>query len=203
MEKAERYGVKDLTYTDIPSPSPHPTNNTTHLPHSYHPCRWLGEINTRGLIILFYHLGQFLTCISNAGDRRDLGSIPGSGRFPGAEDGNPLQYSCLENPMERGAWRPTVHRVTKSQTQLKRLTMHTVQVNHYSHDHTLDFIPKMFTDWYLEWIIQTKPPCSSPVQELPKAFLDFILSFNPLSVSPSLPFFPKHKSLKHQKTSTL
>ena len=85
----------------IPSPAPHPTNNTTHLPHSYHPCRWLAEINTKGLIILFYHLGQFLTCISNAGDRRDVGSIPGSGRSPAAEDGNPLQYPCLENPMER------------------------------------------------------------------------------------------------------
>ena len=40
------------------------------------------------------------------------------------EEGNPLQYSCLENPMDRGAWRATVHRVTKSQTQLKQLSMH-------------------------------------------------------------------------------
>ena len=46
----------------------------------------------------------------------DLGSIPGLGRSPGEENGNPLQYSCLENPMDRGAWRATVHRVTKSQT---------------------------------------------------------------------------------------
>ena len=125
MEKAERYGVKDLTYADIPSPSPHPTNNTTHLPHSYHPCRWLTEINTKGLIILFYHLGQFLTCISNAGDRRDVGSIPGSGRSPGAEDGNPLQDSCLENPMDRGAWQAIVQRVTKNQTQLSHWPQHT------------------------------------------------------------------------------
>ena len=48
----------------------------------------------------------------------DLGSIPGSGRSLGEENGNPLQYSCLENPMERGAWRATVHRITKSQTRL-------------------------------------------------------------------------------------
>ena len=43
----------------------------------------------------------------------DLGSIPGSGRYPGEGNGNPLQYSCLENPKDRGAWQATVHRVTK------------------------------------------------------------------------------------------
>ena len=48
----------------------------------------------------------------------DVGLIPGSGRSPGEGNGNPLQYSCLENPMERGAWRATVHGVTKSQTRL-------------------------------------------------------------------------------------
>ena len=48
----------------------------------------------------------------------DLGSIPGLGRSPGEENGNPLQYSCLENPMDRGAWWATAHGVAKSQTQL-------------------------------------------------------------------------------------
>ena len=48
----------------------------------------------------------------------DVGSIPGSGKSPGGGNGNPLQYSCLENPMDRGARRATVHEVTKSQTQL-------------------------------------------------------------------------------------
>ena len=48
----------------------------------------------------------------------DLDSIPGSGRFPGEGNGNPLQYSCLENPMDRGAWWATVHGVEKSQTRL-------------------------------------------------------------------------------------
>ena len=56
---------------------------------------------------------------ANARDVRDAGSIPGSGRFPGGGDGNPLQYSCLENPMDRRAWRATVHKVTESQTRLK------------------------------------------------------------------------------------
>ena len=48
----------------------------------------------------------------------DLDSIPGSRRCPGEGNGYPLQYSCLENPMDRGAWRATVHRVAKSQIQL-------------------------------------------------------------------------------------
>ena len=51
------------------------------------------------------------------------GVIPGSGRSPGEWLGNPFHYSCLENPMDRGAWWATVHRVTKSWTQLKRLSM--------------------------------------------------------------------------------
>ena len=54
----------------------------------------------------------------NAGDIGDTGSIPGSGRSPGEGNGNSIQYSCLGNPMDRGAWRATVHGVTKSQTQL-------------------------------------------------------------------------------------
>ena len=52
----------------------------------------------------------------NAEDVRDPGSIPGSGRSPGGGHGNPPQYSCLENPMDRGASWAVVHRVTKSQT---------------------------------------------------------------------------------------
>ena len=61
---------------------------------------------------------------ANARDVSDTGSIPGSGRSPGGGHGNPLQYSCLENPMDRGAWRATVHGVAKSQTRLKQLRMH-------------------------------------------------------------------------------
>ena len=50
----------------------------------------------------------------NAGEVRDTGLIPGWGKSPGGSHGNPLQYSCLENPMDRGAWWATVHRVAKS-----------------------------------------------------------------------------------------
>ena len=53
---------------------------------------------------------------ANAGDAGGAGSIPGSGRSPGVENGNPLQYSCLENPMDRGAWWAVVHGVTKRRT---------------------------------------------------------------------------------------
>ena len=60
----------------------------------------------------------------NAGGTGDMGSIPESGRSPGGGPGVPLQYSCLENPMERGAWRATVHRVTKSRTRLSNLSRH-------------------------------------------------------------------------------
>ena len=54
----------------------------------------------------------------------DMDSLPGSGRPPGEGAGNLLQYSCLGNPMDRGAWRATVHRFAKSWTQLKRLSVH-------------------------------------------------------------------------------
>ena len=62
--------------------------------------------------------------LADAGDVRDAGSIPGLERSPGVGHGNPLQHSCLGNPMDTGAWRATVHRVAQSWTQLNRLTMH-------------------------------------------------------------------------------
>jgi len=55
---------------------------------------------------------------ANEGDAGDTGLIPASGRSPGVKNGNPLQYSCLENFMKRGIWRTTIHRVTKSQIWL-------------------------------------------------------------------------------------
>ena len=53
---------------------------------------------------------------TKAGDEGEVGSIPGSGRSPGEGNGNPLQYSCLENPLDRGAWWAKVHRVVQSHT---------------------------------------------------------------------------------------
>ena len=59
----------------------------------------------------------------SAGSAGDLGSIPGSGRSPGVGNGHPLQYSCLENSMDRGAWWTTVHGVTKEPDTTERLTL--------------------------------------------------------------------------------
>ena len=61
----------------------------------------------------------------HAEDLRDMGSIPGLGRSLGGGQGNPLQYLCLENPIDRGVWWATVLGVAKSQTQLKQLSSHT------------------------------------------------------------------------------
>ena len=54
---------------------------------------------------------------ANAGDIKDTGLIPGSGRSPGEGNGNPLQYSCLENPLDRGVWQATVRRVTHTHSR--------------------------------------------------------------------------------------
>ena len=72
---------------------------------------------------------------TSVGDIRDLGSIPELGRLPGDGNGNPLQYSCLENHVERG-----VHRVAKIQTQLKRLSTHGFQIPMLS----LSFVSNIF-----------------------------------------------------------
>ena len=69
---------------------------------------------------------------THAGDLRDVGSIPGLGRSPAGGNGDPLQYSCPENPMDRGAWRAIVHRDAKRHTQPSDL-VHTHQVLNYLH----------------------------------------------------------------------
>ena len=66
----------------------------------------------------------------NAEDATDAGSIPGEGRSPG--NGNPIQHSCLENPMDRGAWQATVHGIAKSQTRLKQLSTWSFQTSNIS-----------------------------------------------------------------------
>ena len=89
-------------------------------PNSYR-ASWVCELFcVPGILWLFpisttrHGLPKVMLVVKNtpakAGDLRDAGSIPGSGRSPGGGHGNPLQYSCLENPMDRGAWQATVHR---------------------------------------------------------------------------------------------
>ena len=65
---------------------------------------------------------------TSAGDRREAGSVPGSGGSPRGRNGKPLQGSCLENPMDRGAWWATVQRVAKGQTQLQWLSTDTPKI---------------------------------------------------------------------------
>ena len=75
------------------------------------------DATDKGLISRIYKQQGFpysLVGKKSACNAGDLGSIPGSGRYPGEENGNPLQYSCWENPMGRGAWWATVHEVAKS-----------------------------------------------------------------------------------------
>ena len=87
-----------------------------------------GEALTQSLTLSNSSLGEKNRMVkkppAKKGDIRDTSSIPGWGRFPGGGHGNPLQYSCLENPMDRGTWWTTVHGVTKSWTGLKWLSKH-------------------------------------------------------------------------------
>ena len=75
---------------------------------------------------------------ANAGGKRDVGSIPGPGRSSGGGHGNPLQYSCLENPMDRGAWWAMPHKVTKSWKRLNHPSMHSL---------TLKIVQSFWGDW--------------------------------------------------------
>ena len=82
---------------------------------------------------------------ANAGDVREGGLIPGLGRSPGGEHDNPLQFSCLERTIDRGAWRATNHRITKSWTQLKRLSMHARVYGKMQESGLIEVIPLICT----------------------------------------------------------
>ena len=100
----------------------------------------------------------------NAGDVEDSSSIPGSGRSPRGGNGNLLQYSCLENPMDRGAWQATVHRVARSQIQLSDW------VHTHSHRHTHTHMPKLaYLNWYTHlspWSLITRLQTMGPEHPL-------------------------------------
>ena len=82
---------------------------------------WRAILNSRAFQVVIV-----VKNLPNARDVRDTGSIPGSGRPPGGGPGSPLQCSCLENPLGRGAWKVTIHRVAQSQTLLKWLSTHSL-----------------------------------------------------------------------------
>ena len=90
--------------------------------------------------------------LANIGHPRDAGSIPGLRRSLGGRHGNSLQYSSLGNPMDRGAWQATVQRVSKSDTHLKRLSMHTTRTREQSFNFlfpttTCDWIAKTYQNF--------------------------------------------------------
>ena len=93
-------------------------------------CARVGKVlAVSGEFFFFPHWAPYVARVvknlpAHAGEVRDTGSIPGWGRSPEGGHGNPLQYSCLENPMDKGAWYATVHGVTKNGTRLKLLRMH-------------------------------------------------------------------------------
>ena len=97
---------------------------------------------------------------ASAGDKRNTGSIPRLGRSPGEGNGNPLQYSCLENPMDRGAWEATVHAVAKSLTRLSDFTS-----LHFS----------IFT-WEMPW---TEEPGRATVHGVPRVKLNLVTKIPP------------------------
>ena len=92
---------------------------------------------------------------ANAADAGDVGSIPGLGTSPGGGHGSPMQYSCLENPMDRGAWWATVRGVAKSRTRLKQLSMlcklsKTTPVKSCNHIPTTHISNKLYLFWSRE-----------------------------------------------------
>ena len=97
---------------------------------------------------------------ASAGDARDSGSIPGSGRPPGGGHGGPLQYSCLQKPMDRGARRAAVYKAAKSQRRLKRLSAHTwEELVPFICPHSLLLCETETTSW--------------PPKSIPPSFLDW------------------------------
>ena len=105
---------------------------------------------------------------ANAGDTGDLGSIPGSGRSPGGGHGNPLQYSCLETPMGRGAWRAAVRRVAESDTTEATVCTHTHTHNYSSGTSSV------FT------VVQATPPSISGTVSSSRAETLYLINDSPL-----------------------
>ena len=98
---------------------------------------------------------------ANTGDITDVSLIPGSTRAPGDGNSTPLQYSCLENPMDGGAWRVTIHWVAKSRTWLKRLSMHTFCAYKIKSclKYNFFFSPEIFSSIGSQWKYDVKTWC--------------------------------------------
>ena len=123
--------------------------------------------------------------LANTGNAGDADSIPALGRSPGGRNGNPLQYSCLGNPMDRGAWWTTVHGVGKSQTELSK------HINTHTHTHTLAFAfqscdsqPRLHSG--ITWKALKNPKSEPHSSILPSICSYLYLSLSPVCSSVSI-----------------
>ena len=141
------------------------------------------------LSVLFPWASQVALVVKNppasAGDIRDSGSIPGLGGSPGRGPGKTLQYSCLENPLDRGAWWATVHRVSKSRTGLKRLSTHTRAISPLDCEHIKDN-----SHWLL--CLYSPKVCAGHTVGFQQVFVDLLKIKGGLNVR-------KEKKKKNQK----
>ena len=115
---------------------------------------------------------------ANAGDVRDLALVPGSGRSPGGGHGSPLQYSCLENPMDRRVWWTTVQRVTGSRTGLKQFSLHAEKGPTPENGSAVGRI---------DLSAQGLPVCKDSCLQSPSDFLHVCPGTSPPAPSPQLP----------------
>ena len=120
-----------------------------------------GELTFSTYLFRCFFLGEvtlfWVSCVAlvvktppaTVGDIRDVGSVPGSGRSPGGGHGNPFQYSCLGNSMDRGAWWATVYKVTKSWIWLKWLSTHACNfiLIQFQTQKSSRIVQRMFSYW--------------------------------------------------------
>ena len=124
--------------------------------------------------------------LPSAGDTRDTGLIPGSGRYLGGGNGNPLQYSCLEKSLDRGAWGATDHGATKSQTQLRDWAHHSMWLS-------LKFVIGPFVFWHTFMLFLVSTSClgiTTPENGFPNNEL-----WNHSSANFFLAYCPRHSLL--------
>ena len=144
-----RTGILNASSTSIPG-LPFEEKNEIHLPLPPLPISWAYQV---ALVVK--------NPLPNAGGARDVGSIPGSGRSPWGGHGYPLQYSCLEKPMDRGAWQAIVHGVTESNIT-KQITMHVLRNvtlstrlilwKPFSNFMQFSQIPEAYPHWFLYYL---------------------------------------------------
>ena len=125
------------------------------------------------------------------------GSIPMTGRSPGEGNDNPLQYSCLENPVDRGAWRATVHEVAQSQTQLTDWAQHSVWGLNFPDQGSNPWLHRQIASWAPPLSLRSTDDCRSPIWSTVAALLSGVGRYTQYFLRGQLPvcgFAPCHKT---------